>query len=231
MNSRAATRAGRTITGALLMVLMSGPPVFAQSPPAGGSAPTVAAPASTIDIRDIRGPEPIQSPWLWTVWLVGAALLATGGYAAWRWQTRRRLAPEKLPYEIALERLEAIRALMHPDSVRAFSIEASDIVRRYVEAHFQVMAAHRTTEEFLHDLLDPFNALLVGQRSLLADFLQHCDLAKFGAWRLSVAEMETMHRSARRFVFITGKPGLADESHEADASPTDKDTYDSLPST
>ena len=207
------------------MVLMSGPPVFAQSPTVVRSASTVAAPTSAIDIRDIREPEPVGSNGLWALWLAGGALLVGGGYSAWRWHARRRLAVVKLPYEVALERLEAIRALMHPHSVRAFSIEASDITRRYVEEHFQVLAAHRTTEEFLHDLLDPSNALLAGQRALLADFLQHCDLAKFGAWTLPVSDMETMHRSARRFVFITGKPGLAD------TSPTDKDTYDSVPST
>jgi len=235
MKVPAASRAGWAVAGALLIALMCGFQAFAQSPTAAiaaGSAPMVAAPgALTSDIHDIRGLEPIGSNWLLAFWVAGGALLAGGGYLAWRWQARRRLAAVRLPYEVALEGLEGIRALMQPATVRDFSIAASDIVRGYVEARFQVMAAHRTTEEFLHDLLDPSNALLAGQRSLLAEFLQHCDLAKFGAWTLSAQDMEAMHRSARRFVFITGKPGLAELSANADDSPTDKDTYDSVPST
>ena len=235
MKFPATSLAGWTMAGAVLMAIMGGSPVFAQSSSAATaavSASRVGAPgASSDDIRDIRGLEPIGSDWHLGLWLAGGTLLACGGYLAWRWQARRRLATVKLPYQLALERLESIRALMHPAAVRAFSIAASDIVRGYVEARFQVMAAHRTTEEFLHDLLDPSNALLAGQRSLLAEFLQHCDLAKFGAWTLSAQDMEAMHRSARRFVFITGKPGLDHPGPEADGSPTDKDTYDSVPST
>ena len=70
----------------------------------------------------------------------------------------------------------------------------------YIEVRFQVWAARRTTEEFLHDLLDPSDALLASHRDLLADFLHHCDLAKFARWILSVEEMETMLQSARTFV-------------------------------
>jgi hypothetical protein len=179
----------------------------AASQPAIQRAPGVAAPqpplstaAATDDIRDIRGPKPIASPWL--VWgLVGVAILAVVlAYWLWRWIKRRRRVPEKKDFEIALARLHDARALMQPGRAREFSIEVSGIVREYIERRFKVMAAHRTTHEFLHDSMLSGNAGLASHRELLGEFLQSCDLAKFGGWNLSIAQMEKMLEGARRFI-------------------------------
>ena len=174
-----------------------------------------AAPAAvTQDIRDIRGPKPIPSPWLWPAWLAGGLALGALGYAAWRWNRRPALAAAKLPYEIALDRLEEARALMQPENAREFSITVSEVVRHYIEDRFQVCAARRTTEEFLYDLLESGDALLAGHRALLADFLHHCDLAKFARWILSIEEMENMLQSARTFVIETGQPVNTETTHQ-----------------
>jgi len=101
--------------------------------------------------------------------------------------------------------LAEARALMQPENAREFSITVSEIVRQYIEVRFQVWAARRTTEEFLHDLIDPSDVSLAHHRDLLADFLRHCDLAKFARWILSVGEMEIMLQSAHNFVLETGK--------------------------
>jgi hypothetical protein len=156
------------------------------------------------DIHDIRGPLQVSSPELWLLWLAGGAVLAALAYGAWRWYRHVRTAP-RLPYEIALARLEKARALMTEPTAREFSIEVSEIVRSYIEARFLVRAAHQTTEEFLHNLLEPSDALLTGHRKLLGDFLHHCDLAKFARWVLSFEEMEEMYGSARTFISETGK--------------------------
>ncbi len=89
------------------------------------------------DIRDIRGPKHIPSPWLWPLWLAGGAALAALLYAAWRWNRRRALAAALLPYEIALAKLEEARALMQPENAREFSITVSEIVRQYIEVRFR----------------------------------------------------------------------------------------------
>jgi hypothetical protein len=178
--------------------------------------PTVAtAPnAAPQDIRDIRGPKHIPSPWLWPAWLAGGLALTALGYAAWRWNRRRSLAAAKLPYEIALDRLEEARALMRTETAREFSIAVSEIVRHYIEDRFHVRAARRTTEEFLYDLLESSDALLAGHRALLADFLHHCDLAKFALWVLSIQEMENMLQSARAFVIETGQPAATETTRQ-----------------
>ena len=123
-----------------------------------------------------------------------------------------------LPYEIALARLEEARSLIQPEHAREFSIAVSEIMRQFIEERFRVRAARRTTEEFLHDLLDPSDALLTSHRELLADFLQHCDLAKFARWILSIEEMETMLASAQTFVRETARP-LAPDATLAPAHP------------
>jgi hypothetical protein len=177
------------------------------NPASGMSAAPPAGPGRMVeDIRDIRGPRHIPSPWFWPLWLAGGTALAAVLYAAWRWNRRRQLVRAKRPFEIALEQLELARKLMRPESAREFSIAVSEAARNYIEARFQVRAARRTTEEFLYDLLDPSDALLGGHRALLADFLHHCDLAKFARWILSIDEMESMLQSARTFVMETGEP-------------------------
>jgi hypothetical protein len=167
---------------------------------------TIAAAAPIDDIRDIRGPKSIFPLWQVLAWVAAGLLLAGGAYAWWRW-TRRRRAPRPLElYEIALQRLEEARTLMQPASVREFSIAISDVVRQYIEAALRITATHRTTEEFLHDLLDPSNTALASHRNLLAEFLNQCDLAKFGGVGLPMQIMESLHSSARSFVIETSKP-------------------------
>jgi hypothetical protein len=167
-------------------------------------ASTVAEAAE--DIRDIRGPKFIFPPWLLPAVIAGAVLLALGALGLWRWLRRRRRPRVLLPFEIALQRLEEMRALMQPEDAREFSIAVSDVVRRYIEERFGVTATHRTTEEFLHDLLESSHAPLARHRALLSEFLQQCDLVKFAGMSLTLQNMESLHHSARAFVLETAQP-------------------------
>jgi hypothetical protein len=182
------------------------------SPP--GSAPatepvTAPAPAPDEDIRDIRGPKSIFPLWLLFAWIAAGLLTAIAGFTLWR-RLRRPPPPRRLElFEIALQRLEDIRPLMQPATVREFSIAISDVVRQYIEAQMKITATHRTTEEFLRDLLDSSNAALTAHRNLLAEFLQACDMAKFAGVGLSMRIMESLHSSARSFVIETSKPVAA----------------------
>lgn len=179
----------------------AGAPAAANATPPASAVPAASAAGATAagdDIRDIRGPRPVAPPWLLWALVGGGVLAALLAYALWRWIKRRRNAPEPSDVEVALGRLEAARALMQPGRAREFSIEVSGIVREYIERRFHVMAAHRTTHEFLHDLAaDP---ALAAHRDLLGEFLESCDLAKFGGWNLNIGQMSTMLEGARRFI-------------------------------
>ena len=173
--------------------------------------PTIQSPAASVpstadsaqDIHDIRGPISIPYQWLWAAYLVAGIIVAAILYALWRWIRGRTSIKVKLPHELALDRLEAARALMTEDKVREYAFTISEIIRSYIEQRFGERAAHRTTEEFLSDLLLQTGTPLAEHRGLLEDFLNHCDLPKFARWQLSVREMESMHDSARAFVLNT----------------------------
>lgn len=212
-----------------LAAIAAAAPVGTQAPAdVGTAAPADTAPSE--DIRDIRGPKNISPAWLVPALLAGAVVLAIVGYAAWR--QKRRPVPRTLqPFEIALQRLDDVRRLLDPSSVREFSIAISDIVREYIEEEFKVTATHRTTEEFLHDLLESSHSSLAAHRDLLAQFLQQCDMAKFAGMSLSRQIMESLHQGARGFVIETSRSAPAAQTHEVPRSARLKEAHDSLPST
>ncbi len=157
-------------------------------------------PIAEMDIRDIRGPIHIPYSWLWILYAAVGLLIAALLFWIYRFWKSRHQAPVKLPHEIALERLGQALALMKPEQACEFSIAVSDAVRFYIEERFHVHAAKRTTEEFLCDLLSNTSSPLASYSTSLGDFLQHCDLAKFARWTLSIPEMQSMYESARKFI-------------------------------
>ena len=94
------------------------------------------------DIHDIRGVISIPYPILWLLYALGAAALAAALYYGWKWLRRTVMKP-KLPHEIALERLEAARALMNEGQVREYAFAVSEAVRLYIEQRFGERAARR----------------------------------------------------------------------------------------
>jgi hypothetical protein len=175
---------------------------------------TPSAPAE--DIMDIRPPIHIAAPFPWLAWSVGALLIIGVSTVAWKFWRRR---PRKLAYEIALERLENTRPLMRENNAEPFSLAVSEIVRRFIEEMLPVRAAHRTTNEFLRDLAGLSYLPLAPHRDALADFLRHCDLAKFARWSLSVSQMEAMLESAKAFVIDLRQPKRAKAPAARDVNP------------
>jgi hypothetical protein len=169
--------------------------------PAGNTLP--GAPPEE-DIFDIRPPIHIAGEVFWAGWAAGTLAAVGLGYGVWR--LLRGKLRVKLPYEVALEKLLAARQFLSPEQAHTFSDLVSEVVRSFIEQRFPVRAAHRTTEEFLCDLVTNADGPLAGHRDTLGEFLGHCDLAKFAMWRLSIPQMEAMHQSARDFILATGQP-------------------------
>ena len=193
------------------------------------AAPPLVTATTTADIHDIRGPKPISSPWLLPL-LALTGLAAVGGtYAAWAWNRGRLRDTPQLPHEIALARLDTARTLIAAGQAREFSIAVTDIVRGYIESRFEVRAAHLTTDEFLRTLSNAGDTRLAAYRPLLDEFLNACDLAKFGGWNLSATEMDMLLQSARRFV-IESQPAARAAPAVPESAATRR-SYASLPAT
>ena len=147
----------------------------------------------TGDIRDIHGPLGIP---------LGAMRLALGALillvvamllymvARWLWSrgdeaVRPALGPPPLrpAHEIALEALEALERspLLERGQVKDYHIEASDILRTYVERSFLVAALEMTTHEVIAALQQA--GVDKSFRSGLREFLEQCDIVKFAKVR------------------------------------------------
>jgi len=149
-------------------------------------------PSEAGDIRDIKPPVDIPVNWrqiaLWVAPVAGLFALAIAGFL---WYRRRRQGKGILPvrqeptrpaHEAALEalaRLEASDLLARAD-VKAFYIEVSEIIRRYVEGRYGFVALEMTTEELLDTLCQ---ARVGGEiHELFRVFLERCDLVKFAKY-------------------------------------------------
>jgi hypothetical protein len=241
MSQHASTRRGLLAPGAAAALLgaalcaASGASAIATTAVTGApsaSAISTRGPAdSPEDIRDIRGPQFVLPGWLLPALVAGGAVLALGTYGVWRHRRRLRRPRALLPFEVALQRLEGIRALMQPQSAREFSIAVSDIVRSYIEQGFDLTATHRTTEEFLRDLLESPNAAVARHRESLSEFLHQCDLVKFAGISLTLQNMESLHHSACDFVRATARPEESAPIRTAGPFRDNQKAHDSLPST
>jgi len=163
------------------------------------------------DIRDIRGPKGVSAgSWLVDAMVAGAVIgIALCVYFIWRRGRYRGHRRSLTLAQQALQRLEETRPLMRPDSAREFGIAASEVIRGYLEKRFAVAVTPRTTEEFLHTLVQESNEALSRHRPLLAQFLERCDFIKFAGETLAMADLESLFRSARDFVLETGEPPVA----------------------
>lgn len=147
--------------------------------------------------------------WWQSPWFLGLVLVAVGamGWWMWRWLTRPRpvLMPPyagaypPLPADDALRRLHALRARAPKMKDYDLAIEASEILRAFVESRHQLPIRYQTTREFL-DAAAANPDISAPQRSTLGQFLGFCDLAKFARRPATVMEMVQTVDTAIRFV-------------------------------
>ena len=108
----------------------------------------------------------------------------------------------------ALRELEAIRGLglLEEGRLAEFTDRVSDVLRRYVEARFDLPAPERTTEEFLDEIARA-PVLDRERKRFLAEYLAQCDLVKFAAREPGRRELDGIYDSSVEFVEETAAGG------------------------
>jgi len=169
-------------------------------------------PSQDGDIRDIKSPWELPRDWkLIALIAAGVALillLAGLGYYYWRKRQGKSLLPEKQEplrpaHEIALEALRKLRAsdLLATGQIKAYYVELTEIVRRYIEGRYFVPALELTTGELMENL----RAVSVESRAkeMLRDLLERSDLVKFAKYAPAPDDHERAFQLAEAFVETT----------------------------
>jgi len=156
------------------------------------------------DLRDIRGPKIFASKiWLYTLTVL-AVLLIIGGVFSFILLKKKKeeaKAPPLLAHIIAYEALVVLekKDYIRKGQAKAYYIELSDIVRRYLENRFNIRAPEMTTEEFLIKVKVD-SSLSLEHKGLLRDFLTNCDLVKFAKYQPAETEASLALASARKLI-------------------------------
>jgi LPXTG-motif cell wall-anchored protein len=170
----------------------------------GQSAPlTQGQPQGGVTLHDIRGPVELPDSSGLLFWLViGLTLLVIAGLLLYFWKRRKKGEKPPTPQDVALTALARLRTMMNPEEALSYAAQLSEILRRYVEARFQIHSTRQTTREFFADLsLNPQAVRsMAAHHDRLKECLEQCDMAKFAHCIPDQPEMEAMEGAVRSFI-------------------------------
>ena len=158
-------------------------------------------------------------PYLW--WLIGAlVLIAIGLYFLLRKKVVKLIEkPAVPPFIIAMNSLKTLdgKQLIKAQKIKAFYIELTDIIRRYIEADLNIPALESTTDELLTTIAD-FNTsskLEIDKETLtkLSQLLKEADLVKFAKYKPDIATSQS-DRQIAEFILNGLKPKEKKEEND-----------------
>jgi hypothetical protein len=165
-----------------------------------------------LKVDDVTDAEPlplekIQAPKSAWLGLTAIALIAIAAILIWK-KLHKKSREDMIripPHEAALEALQRLvdDNLIEAGNTKLFYIRISNILREYLEAQFNFKAPERTTQEFLEDLRNDNSKLSQDHKSLLQEFLTHCDLVKFARHQPDNAEIQATFDACRDFILET----------------------------
>ena len=151
----------------------------------------------------------------WWAWLSGILILmALAAPFLWRiWVSMREQARQRSAYEVARSELDGLLAAGLPtaESMDAFYVQLTQIVRSYLEDRFALRSPELTTQEFLTEM-GRSPDLARSHQQLLRDFLEQADLVKFAGHRPSEEVVAESVAAAERFLEDTRERSRVGES-------------------
>lgn len=156
-----------------------------------------------VPIHDIAPPVGFAAYPLW-VWIVaGALVLALVGWAVWFVALRKRPDRVETATERAVKRLTRLRADVESADPYPFSIEVSEVLRRFVEECHGLAATKQTTREFL-DSVQGRSLFSEAQITSLARFLELSDMIKFARVQATTDDCRELLTTAEATVRDSG---------------------------
>ena len=184
------------------MPLQNSQPAVPVIPAAPGASGAPAAPDPTQQALEALKDDPgslytFFEHWAWVI--AGSLVFIIAVVLLVRWLRRRPPPPPPTAREVALRDLEALRGQVETTPPYAFSVAVSDVLRRYIGAQYRLQAPQQTSPEFLASIADSvkFGA---EDKTLLAQFLEKCDLIKFARIEATSADSAELLHSAMAFV-------------------------------
>jgi hypothetical protein len=152
------------------------------------------------EFHDIAPPVDYSLIPAWVIFVACAVALSLIGLVIWyARKSFRKKQPVQSPRDRALDALHTIEAAIEKTPPYQFSIHVSDILRRYVVEQFDLPMTHQTSVEFLNAIASA-PKFSEDEKTLLADFLNRCDLIKFARHEATTEESRLLLDEARRFV-------------------------------
>ncbi len=154
---------------------------------------------TALEIKDVKAPLSIAIS-LAEILLYGGIVVVAGvaAYFLWKYLTKRKKPdvpgayqpPPKPAHVLALEELALLRAkkLWQQGSVKQYYSEATEILRRYIENRFRLMALEETTDEIMAGLEKL--KLNSGVLDEMDRVLRRADLVKFAKYLPGATEHE-----------------------------------------
>ena len=151
-------------------------------------------------INDIAPPINYSLVPPWMIFVGSLLVLTIIGLAVWYGRKLfHKEKPVPSPRERALAALSAIEKEVDQIGPYQFSIRVSDILRRYVMEQFDLPMTRQTSVEFLNAISGTAK-FGEDEKTLLADFLNRCDLIKFARYEATSADSRLLLDEARQFV-------------------------------
>ena len=169
----------------------------------------MAAGETVEDIREIRGPVNVSVNYTRLYLIIAAVFGALAIAAGIVYFFKKRKGVEKviappppLPAHViayrALQKLVKMDLVIKGKVPEYYSL-LSDIMRRYLENRFKLMAPERTTEEFLSEM-SKADIMVSDHKLLIKKFLEHCDLVKFAKYGPDEEEIKGVYDAAKKLV-------------------------------
>lgn len=174
------------------------------------------------DIAGLKGVVELSRKWIG--WLIGIALLVIAAIAFYVYYQRKgrslfhfnpenQLSPHEEAYQ-ALNRL-GDSELLQRGLIKLYFAQMSEIIRRYMERRFQILALESTTSE----IMDALRQRDIDGKtlSLIKNHLEICDLVKFAKFKPEPPEIIRQTKLAKEVIDIT-KPIELPQTTETNAS-------------